>query len=116
MEDLRIWVDGCFDLGHFGHANLLRQAKALGGKNSKLIVGIHSDAEIAFHKRLPIFTETERFQMVSGTKWVDEVICNAPYVTTPTVIYDNQCNFCVHGNDITVAQDGKFLLFPFASF
>lgn len=42
---------------HFGHANSLRQAKALGGK---LIVGVHTDAEIALHKGPPVFTEEER--------------------------------------------------------
>lgn len=38
---------------HFGHANSLRQAKALG---HKLIVGIHDDAEITKNKGPPVFT------------------------------------------------------------
>jgi ethanolamine-phosphate cytidylyltransferase len=38
-----IWVDGCFDMMHFGHANALRQARELG---DYLIVGVHSDKEI----------------------------------------------------------------------
>ena len=46
-KDVRVWVDGCFDMVHFGHANALRQAKQLG---TKLIVGVHSDQEIAKHK------------------------------------------------------------------
>ena len=46
-KEIRVWVDGCFDMVHFGHANALRQAKALG---HKLIVGVHSDEEIAKHK------------------------------------------------------------------
>lgn len=24
-KQIRIWVDGCFDMMHFGHANALRQ-------------------------------------------------------------------------------------------
>lgn len=43
---------------HFGHANALRQAKALG---DKLIVGIHNDAEITKHKGPPVFTQEERY-------------------------------------------------------
>jgi len=39
-KEVRVWVDGCFDMVHFGHANALRQAKGLG---TKLIVGVHSD-------------------------------------------------------------------------
>jgi len=46
-KEVRVWVDGCFDMVHFGHANALRQAKGLG---TKLIVGVHSDEEIAKHK------------------------------------------------------------------
>lgn len=46
-----------YDMVHFGHANALRQAKALG---NKLIVGIHNDAEITKHKGPPVFTQEER--------------------------------------------------------
>jgi ethanolamine-phosphate cytidylyltransferase len=46
-----------YDMVHFGHANALRQAKALG---DKLIVGIHNDAEITKHKGPPVFTQEER--------------------------------------------------------
>jgi cytidyltransferase-related domain len=43
---------------HFGHANSLRQAKALG---DYLVVGIHNDDEISKHKGPPVFTEEERY-------------------------------------------------------
>ena len=39
----RVWIDGCYDMVHFGHANALRQAKAMG---DHLIVGVHTDKEI----------------------------------------------------------------------
>ena len=42
-KKIRVWVDGCFDLFHFGHANAFRQARALG---DVLIVGIHTDEEV----------------------------------------------------------------------
>jgi cytidyltransferase-like protein len=48
---------GSYDMVHFGHANALRQAKALG---EKLVVGIHNDAEITKHKGPPVFTQEER--------------------------------------------------------
>lgn len=47
---------------HFGHANSLRQAKALG---DKLVVGVHTDAEIQKHKGPPVFTEEERYENLS---------------------------------------------------
>lgn len=51
-----------YDMMHFGHANSLRQAKALG---QKLIVGVHTDAEITKHKGPPVFTEQERYANTS---------------------------------------------------
>ena len=46
-EPVRVWCDGCYDMVHFGHANSLRQAKAMG---DYLVVGVHTDEEITQHK------------------------------------------------------------------
>lgn len=102
-KEVRVWVDGCYDMVHFGHANALRQAKA---KGDKLVVGIHSDAEIAKHKRPPVLTQEERCKLLQGIKWVDEVVKDAPYVTSLQLMDEYDCDFCVHGDDITTA-DGK---------
>ncbi len=40
---IRVYMDGCFDLMHYGHANALRQAKTLG---DELVVGLVPDREI----------------------------------------------------------------------
>ena len=57
----RVWCDGCYDMVHYGHANQLRQAKQLG---EQLVVGVHTDDEIATHKGPPVFNEQERYKMV----------------------------------------------------
>jgi len=106
---------------HFGHANSLRQAKAMG---DRLIVGVHTDACIAKHKGPPVFNQVrnirlrvlnqhdgfhlqeERYRMVRAIKWVDEVVEGAPYVTTVDTLDAHGCDFCVHGNDITMTADG----------
>lgn len=88
---------------HFGHANQLRQAKAMG---DRLVVGIHSDAEITRHKGPPVFNEQERYKMILAIKWVDEVVENAPYITSLETLDKYKCDFCVHGNDITVDENG----------
>jgi len=103
QKEVRVWCDGCYDMVHFGHANSLRQAKALG---DKLIVGVHTDEEITKHKGPPVFTEEERYKMVRGIKWVDEVIEGAPYVSTLETLDQYDCAFCVHGDDITMTADG----------
>jgi len=102
-KEVRVWVDGCFDMVHFGHANALRQAKMLG---TKLIVGVHSDQEISKHKGPPVFSNEERYKIVRGIKWVDEVVEDAPYVTTIETLDKYNCDFCAHGDDITMTADG----------
>ncbi|XP_065079000.1 ethanolamine-phosphate cytidylyltransferase isoform X2 [Ochlerotatus camptorhynchus] len=102
-KEVRVWGDGCYDMVHFGHANSLRQAKALG---HKLIVGIHNDADITKNKGPPVFTQEERYKMVRGIKWVDEVVEDAPYVTTLETLDKHNCDFCVHGDDITLTAEG----------
>ena len=38
-----VFTNGCFDIIHFGHMQLLKAAKALG---KKLVVGINSDDSV----------------------------------------------------------------------
>lgn len=71
-----------------------------------LIVGVHSDAEIRKHKGPPVFNEKERYKMVRAIKWVDEVVEDAPYVTTLETLDKHGCDFCVHGDDITCDASG----------
>lgn len=101
---VRVWCDGCYDMVHYGHANQLRQAKQMG---DYLVVGVHSDEEITKHKGPPVFTEEERYRMVRGIKWVDEVVEGASYVTTVETLDKYGCDFCVHGDDITLTADGQ---------
>ncbi|KAJ8659219.1 hypothetical protein O0I10_004933 [Lichtheimia ornata] len=102
-KPVRIWVDGCFDMMHYGHANALRQAKAMG---DYLVVGVHSDAEITKNKGPTVMREEERYAAVAACKWVDEVVPDAPYFTTVDVLRKHNIDFCVHGDDITTMADG----------
>jgi len=67
-----IFTNGCFDLFHAGHLEVLRYAKSLEGE---LHVGINSDESI---KRLkgpnrPIISQAERFKIISAIQYVDRV-------------------------------------------
>lgn len=55
---IRVYMDGCFDLMHYGHANALRQAKALG---DELVVGLVSNEEIVTNKGPPVLSMEERY-------------------------------------------------------
>jgi len=102
-KPVRVWADGCFDMMHYGHANALRQAKALG---DYLIVGVHSDEEILQHKGPTVMKEEERYAAVAACKWVDEVVKGAPYTTSLKVLEEYNVDFCVHGDDIVTTADG----------
>ncbi|KAI8823557.1 uncharacterized protein EV422DRAFT_493933 [Fimicolochytrium jonesii] len=102
-KPVRIWVDGCFDMMHYGHANALRQAKQFG---DYLVVGVHSDAEIEKNKGPTVMKEKERYAAVAACKWVDEVVEDAPYLTQVELLDQYDCDFCVHGDDITTLADG----------
>ena len=68
-----VFTNGCFDVFHFGHVELLRQCKLLG---SRLIVGINTDASVRRLKgrSRPICQLSERIAVVGACKYVDEVI------------------------------------------
>ncbi|CAN8061543.1 unnamed protein product [Agarophyton chilense] len=105
---VRVYMDGCFDGMHFGHANALRQAKALG---DVLVVGINPEHEIRKHKGPPIMSDEERRIAVSSVKWVDEVLTDVPYVLTPQfltkLIEQHKIDIIVHGDDPCVGADGQ---------
>lgn len=56
-KPVRVYMDGCFDMMHYGHCNALRQARALG---DQLVVGVVSDAEITANKGPPVTPIHER--------------------------------------------------------
>ncbi|XP_071742074.1 ethanolamine-phosphate cytidylyltransferase-like [Rutidosis leptorrhynchoides] len=105
---IRVYMDGCFDLMHYGHANALRQAKALG---DELVVGIVSDEEIIKNKGPPVLSMDERLALVSGLKWVDEVIADAPYAITEdfmnTLFDEHKIDYIIHGDDPCLLPDGS---------
>ncbi|KAE8676637.1 Ethanolamine-phosphate cytidylyltransferase [Hibiscus syriacus] len=104
---IRVYMDGCFDLMHYGHANALRQAKALG---DELVVGVVSDEEIVANKGPPVLSMEERLALVSGLKWVDQVIANAPYAITEkfmnTLFNEYKIDYIIHGDDPCLLPDG----------
>jgi rfaE bifunctional protein nucleotidyltransferase chain/domain len=71
QKQTMVYTYGVFDLFHRGHLELLRDAKALGGK---LIVGIFTDEIARSFKREPIIKYEDRAAVVAGCKYVDQVI------------------------------------------
>uniref|UniRef100_A0A7N0RAN2 Ethanolamine-phosphate cytidylyltransferase n=1 Tax=Kalanchoe fedtschenkoi TaxID=63787 RepID=A0A7N0RAN2_KALFE len=105
---IRVYMDGCFDMMHYGHCNALRQARALG---DQLVVGIVSDDEIIANKGPPVTPLDERIIMVKAVKWVDEVIPDAPYAITEEFmkkLFDEySIDYIIHGDDPCILPDGS---------
>ena len=67
-----VFTNGCFDILHSGHIDLLRRARALG---DALVVAINSDSSIARIKgsNRPIVPQHERAELLDGLEVVDFV-------------------------------------------
>jgi ethanolamine-phosphate cytidylyltransferase len=108
-KEIRIFMDGAFDMMHYGHMNAFRKGRAMG---TTLIVGVNSDETITVCKGSPVMNDKERIAMVNlsshfslslsssltlslslslsvylsltlqvrGCKFVDEVVPGVPYV------------------------------------
>ena len=54
----------------------------------------------------PVFTAAERLRIARAIKWVDEVYENAPLTTSVETIEKYNCDFCVHGDDLSINAQG----------
>ena len=102
IEERIVFTNGCFDILHTGHFELLAEAKSLGGK---LIVGINSDASVKRFKgpKRPINNVNNRKKQLELLPWVDEVIVfdeDTPYRLIKEVVP----HVIVKGGDYTVEQ------------
>ncbi len=72
MKETVVFTNGCFDIIHPGHIDLLERARQLG---TKLIVGINSDASVRAIKGepRPFLPETDRAVILKSLRFVDEV-------------------------------------------
>jgi D-beta-D-heptose 7-phosphate kinase/D-beta-D-heptose 1-phosphate adenosyltransferase len=68
-----IWTNGCFDVLHRGHIELLKYAKSLG---DWLVVGIDTDERVKSSKgeSRPFNNIEDRVAMLESIKYVDEVV------------------------------------------
>lgn len=68
-----VFINGCYDLLHYGHIRYIEQAKALG---DRLIIGVNTDASV---KRLkganrPMYNTQQRMEVLAALKAVDWVV------------------------------------------
>jgi ethanolamine-phosphate cytidylyltransferase len=123
QQEIRIFMEGAFDMMHFGHMNAFRLGRSLG---THLVVGINSDESITECKAPPLMSHQDRMVMVQSCKFVDQVVPETPYVMNKEyvdwVLEAYKIDYIVHGDDPcivdgkdvyeTAKQAGKFRTIP----
>ena len=90
-------MDGVFDLFHRGHLEAIKKVRKEAGIDGTVIIGIVSDQDANSYKRWPIISETDRVEIISNIKDVDEVIFPCPMSVTKEFIEKHQIDLVVHG-------------------
>lgn len=73
----------CLDIIHTGHILMMKNAKALAGKDGQLIVGILTDEAVMEKKQKPSLPFSERMRVAEAIKYVDAVIPQTTYSPIP---------------------------------
>ena len=118
--DKIVFTNGCFDLIHLGHLEILARSADLG---DKLIVGINSDVSIKKIKgnSRPIIEEDSRAKQLAAIEFIDAVILfneDTPYnlinILKPDVLTkggDYKKNDIV-GNQLINKEQGDVVIIP----
>ena len=118
--DKIVFTNGCFDLIHLGHLEILARSADLG---DKLIVGINSDMSIKKIKgnSRPIIEEDSRAKQLAAIEFIDAVILfnnDTPYdlinILKPDVLTkggDYKKNEIV-GNQLINKEQGEVVIIP----
>ena len=77
-----------------------------------LVVGIHSDETVASYKRIHILTMEERIASVRTCQFVDEIVPDAPLVTTREYLAQHNIDLVVHADDLDEATLDRFYAVP----
>jgi len=97
-----VFTNGCFDILHRGHAELLAQCASFG---DYVVVGLNSDSSVKKLKGLtrPIHDEQSRALLIAALQWVDAVVIfkeNTPEELIQAILPD----VLVKGGDYTLSQ------------
>lgn len=69
----------------------------------ELIVGVHSDDDVASYKRPPVLDMAERIAVIEACCYCDKIIPYAPLVITREFLQEHSIDLVVHGDDIADA-------------
>ncbi len=90
-------MDGVFDLFHRGHLEAIKKVRREAGEDGSVIIGVVSDKDAYSYKRWPIICETDRVEIISNIKDVDEVIFPCPMAVDKEFLNKHNIDMVVHG-------------------
>ena len=116
-----VFTNGCFDLVHRGHIEVLANTADLG---DRLIIGLNSDSSIKNLKgeNRPIINETSRAILLSSLQFVDAIVFFSdenPLNLIKTLIPDILAKGGdykvteIAGNEVVLENGGEVILVPF---
>ena len=115
-----VFTNGCFDLIHLGHIEILARSSDFG---DKLIIGVNSDLSIKKlkGKNRPIIEESPRIRQLSALEFVDAVILfdeETPIKLIETIKPDvitkggDYTAKNVVGNEVVSQKNGEVVIIP----
>ena len=110
---IRVYIDGIFDLFHYGHLESFRKCKEI-DNNVYLIVGVVGDKVAENYKRLPIINENHRYAIIDSISYVDEIVKNSPLIINKEFMEKHQIDLVVHGflNKEDANKQDNFFKYP----
>lgn len=95
----KVFTNGCFDILHRGHIELLKFCKSLG----RVTVGLNSDISVRQLKGelRPIYNQQDRKFLLESLKYVDEVII-FDELTPYNLVKEQKPDIIVKGGDYAV--------------
>ena len=116
-----VFTNGCFDLVHRGHIEVLANTADLG---DKLIIGLNSDSSIKELKgeNRPIMDEITRSILLASLQFVDAIVFfseETPYKLIENLVPDILAKGGdyklteISGNEVVLENGGEVILIPF---
>ncbi len=97
MPSRTVITFGTFDVLHVGHIRILKRAAALG---DRLVVGVSADAlNVAKKGRPPVFSESERLEIVGSLRFVDAVFLEESLELKRDYVLEHRADVLVMGDD-----------------
>ena len=115
-----VFTNGCFDLIHLGHIEILARSSDFG---DKLIIGVNSDLSIKKLKgeNRPIIEESSRIKQLSALEFVDAVVLfdeDTPIKLIETIKPDvitkggDYTAKNIVGNEVVSLKNGEVIIIP----